>query len=204
MSAERGCARRPRTDLGTIVLHWVLVAALMAAILTGLSIAHAMPGHDWLDAIGPLLPTSEIWANHYRAALAVIMVSVAYAVYVARAALVPRNRLDAVRLRGFSRRPYRWSTVNVVLHWVCYLTLVTEIATGVLLYLDRGGAVMLRVHWIGMWAVFGFLPAHLAFHLAFGGPQQLLRLFRPAPLPPRPPPFDAAGLEPQDRAPPAA
>jgi cytochrome b561 len=204
MGAERRRARKPRTDLGTIILHWVLVAALLATIATGLSIARTAPGRDWLDMIAPVLPTSQIWANHFRAGLAVIIVTVAYPIYIARAALLPRNRLDTIRLRGLSRHPTRWGTINVVLHWVCYLTLVTEIVTGALLYLNRGGATVLRLHWAGMWAVIGFLPAHLLIHIAFGGPQQLLRLFRPAPLPVRPPPFDPSLLDRHDRSPPMA
>jgi hypothetical protein len=46
---------------------------------------------------------------------------------------------------------------------------------------------------------------HLLFHAAFGGAQQLLRLFRPAPLPVRPPPpFDSSALDRQEQSPPTA
>jgi cytochrome b561 len=203
MGVDRPGTRKPRTDLGTIILHWVLVSALIAAVATGLSIARTAPDREWLDTIAPLLPSSQIWANHFRAGLVVILVAIAYPIYVARAALIPRIKLDAIRLRNLGRHPYRWGTVNIALHWVCYITLATEIVTGALLYFNGGGASVLLLHWVGTWAVIGFLPAHLLFHLAFGGPQQLLRLFRPAPLPVRPPPFDPS-LREEERPPPSA
>jgi len=204
MGADRLPVRKPRTDLGTIILHWGLVAALIATVATGLSIARTAPHRDWLDAVAPLLPSSQIWANHFRAGLILILIAIAYPIYVTRAALIPRVRLDAIRLRGLGRHPYCWGTVNVVLHWVCYLTLTADIVTGGLLYFNCGSATVLLLHWMGTWAVVAFLPAHLLFHLAFGGPQQLLRLFRPAPLPARLPPFDPSLFDEEDRPPPSA
>jgi cytochrome b561 len=200
MGADRPVARKPRTDLGTIILHWVLVSALIAAVATGLSIARTAPDREWLDPIAPLLPSSDIWANHFRAGLAVTLVAVAYPIYVTRAALIPRIRLDVIRLRNLGRHPYCWGTVNIALHWLCYLTLASDIVTGGLLYFGFGNATVLLFHWMGTWTVIGFLPAHLMFHLAFGGPQQLLRLFRPAPLAVRPPPFDPS-LRDEERPP---
>jgi cytochrome b561 len=204
MDGSRQRTRKPRTDLGTIILHWALVSALVVAIATGLSIARTVPGRDWLDVLAPVLPSAQIWADHFRAGLALIIIVIAYPIYVARAALIPRLRLDAIRLRDLVRHPYCWGTVNIALHWVCYLTLVTQIVTGALLYLNRGSATVVMLHWVGTWAIIGFLPVHLLFHLAFGGSQQLLRLFRPAPLPMRPPPFDPSALGKQDRSPPTA
>lgn len=204
MDASRQRTRKPRTDLGTIILHWALVGALVVAMATGLSIARTAPDREWLDVLAPLLPSSQIWADHFRAGLAVIIIAIAYPVYVARAALMPRIRIDAIRLRDLTRHPYRWGTVNIALHWACYLTLVTEIVTGALLYVNRGGATVLMLHWVGTWAIIGFLPAHLLFHLAFGGSQQLLRLFRPTPLPVRPPPYDPSLPEESEPSPPTA
>lgn len=205
MDESRQRTRKARTDLGTIILHWALVGALIVATATGLGIADTAPGRDWLDAIAFLLPSTEIWADHFRAGLAVIMIAVAYPVYISRASLIPRIKMDAIRIRDLGSHPYRWGTVNVALHWICYLTLVAEIVTGLLLYLNHGGGTVLMLHWAGMWAIVGFLPAHLLFHLAFGGSQQLLRLFRPAPLPAQPPlPFDPSALDRQERSPPTA
>jgi len=204
MGADRPITRKPRTDLGTIVLHWMLVAALIASVATGLGIARTAPDSDWLDAVAPLLPSTQIWANHFRAGLVLILITIAYPIYVTRAALIPRIRLDAIRFRNLGRHPYRWGTVNIVLHWVCYLTLTTAIVTGGLLYFNCGSVTVLLLHWVGTWAVVGFLPAHLAFHLAFGGPQQLLRLFRPAPLPARSPPFDPSLFDEQEPPPPSS
>jgi hypothetical protein len=111
----------PKTDLGTIILHWLLVGALLGAVATGLRIAGEAPNHGWIAALGGVLPRSGIWTGHLRSALMLIVVAIAYPVYMWRAALLPRirfdrARLDAVRLRGLPHSRYRWAAVNVVLN----------------------------------------------------------------------------------------
>jgi hypothetical protein len=124
-----------------------------------------------------------------------IVVTVAYPIYLWRAALMPRVRLDrvrldAVRLRGLEHSRYRWAAVNIVLNWACYLTVLTEILTGGLLYFDRGGAVVIAIHWLTTWTIIAMAPVHVLVHFAFGGVAQLLRLFRPVLRAPSQPRFD--------------
>jgi Ni,Fe-hydrogenase I cytochrome b subunit len=177
----------PKTDLGTIILHWLLVGALVWAIATGLRIACESPDHDWIRTFDEMLPQSRIWIGHFQSALLLIFVAIAYPIYMVRAALLTRIRLDAVRLRDLGHDRYRWATVNVVLNWACYLTVLTEILTGGLLYFDRGHATVVRIHWLTTWIIIAMAPAHVLAHFAFGGVAQLLRLFRPVQLaPPHP------------------
>jgi cytochrome b561-like protein len=182
---------RPKTDLGTIVLHWLLVGALFGAIATGLSLANEAPDHDWIAALDGIPPQSGIYAGHLRSALMLIVVAIAYPIYMWRAALVPRIRLDAVRLRGLSDSRYCWATVNVVLNWVCYLTVLIAILTGGLLYFDRGGPAVVEIHWLATWTIIAIAPVHVLAHFAFGGVPQLLRLFRPVQLARSQPHFDS-------------
>jgi hypothetical protein len=77
-----------------------------------------------------------------------------------------------------------------VLNWACYLTVLSEILTGGLLYFDRGGAVVIEIHWLVTWTVVAMAPVHVLAHFAFGGVAQLLRLFRPAQLAASQPHFD--------------
>jgi len=45
--------------------------------------------------------------------------------------------LDRIRVAGLFGRSYaRWGAVNVILYWVFFLALLTEIVTGGLLYFD--------------------------------------------------------------------
>ena len=44
---------RRKTDYGTIILHWVLVAAFGVALFSGLRIATEMPDQGWLDLFDP-------------------------------------------------------------------------------------------------------------------------------------------------------
>jgi cytochrome b subunit of formate dehydrogenase len=184
---------RPRTDLGTIILHWLLVGALLGAIATGLSIASEAPDSDWIAALHGVLPRS--WIGHFWSALTLIVVAIAYPIYMWRAALVPRVRLDrvrldAIRLRGLAHNRYRWAAVNVVLNWACYLSVLAAILTGGLLYFDRGSAVVIEIHWLATWIIIAIAPVHVLAHFAFGGVAQLLRLFRPARRAPSQLPFD--------------
>jgi Prokaryotic cytochrome b561 len=180
----------PRTDLGTIIQHWLFVGALLWAIATGLRIACEAPDHDWIRALDGVLPKSGIWIGHFQSALVLIFVAIAYPIYMFRAALVPRIRLDAIRLRELAHNRYRWATVNVVLNWACYLTVLTEILTGGLLYFDRGHAIVVKIHRLATWIIIAIAPAHVLAHFAFGGVAQLLRLFRPVQLAPQQPHFD--------------
>ena len=57
--------RRPKSDLGTILLHWLIVSALCGAVLTGLAIA-ALDNPDLriLPYVSFLLPGENVWYLH--------------------------------------------------------------------------------------------------------------------------------------------
>jgi hypothetical protein len=192
---SRGSDRTRRTDYGTVILHWALVAALAVAFVTGLRIATEAPDRTWINVLDPILPRASVWTAHIPAAVALVGVSTAYAIYMATAGLGRRIRLDRVRLLGlFGRAQARWGTINVALYWVFYLALLTQLITGAALYFGHANRIMLDVHWIGTWVILGYAVVHVLAHLRLGGAAQLMRILRPAPLAPPPPPFDAAEL----------
>jgi cytochrome b subunit of formate dehydrogenase len=194
--------RRPKkervrkTDLGTILLHWVLVVTLSYSILTGLRIAMDSPEHSWLVAFDDFLPLYNVWTLHIPAALVLIAVSVAYAAYVWRGGLMRRIRLDRIRLSGLlnSSRQVRWGSINIILYWVLFLTMIMEIATGTLLWLGYGRGLWVDMHMVGTWIIIGYAGAHVLSHFALGGWNQLARVLRPTKLGPPPKQFDPMEL----------
>jgi len=205
--------RRPfrsrKTDYGTIALHWLLVAALVVALATGLSIGSEAPDRTWINVLSRMLPNAAAWTAHLQSAVALIAVAVAYAVYVLLGGLGRRIRLDRIRLLGLlGRSQARWGAINIVLYWMFFLTMLAELITGGLIYFGYGSSLLLNLHWIGMWALLGYPALHVLAHWRLGGAPQLLRVFRPAPLQPPPPPVDllelVARLAESTRQPPAA
>ncbi|TMK42781.1 MAG: hypothetical protein E6G70_24130, partial [Alphaproteobacteria bacterium] len=96
--------RQRKTDYGTIILHWVLVAASCIALLTGLRIASEAPDRTWINAFDSLLPRSGVWTTHMQAAVVLVGVALAYTIYLARSGLSRRVLLDKIRLRGLLGR----------------------------------------------------------------------------------------------------
>lgn len=180
-----------KTDYGTVIFHWALAASLAVAVATGLRIATETPGRDWLDIFDFLLPKAAVWTEHLQSAILLTGISVAYVVYVWRARLWPRLRLDGIRLRGLFGRPYtRWGTINIVLYWLFFLVFLIQLITGMLMYLGHAGSGMVQMHWFGMWLILGYVVLHIFSHWRYGGVGQLLRILRPASQVASPPPFD--------------
>jgi cytochrome b subunit of formate dehydrogenase len=180
-----------KTDLGTVLLHWTLVALLLIAVATGLRIALDSP-HDlaWLHSWDFLLPQSIVWTAHIPAGAALIALALSYAIYMSKAGLARRIRPDLARLKGIAgRSTARYGGINLLLYWVLFAALAIELVTGSMLYIGYGGWAA-EMHYAATWVIVGYVPVHLAVHYAIGGKWQLLRVFNPGPLAPRPAEFD--------------
>jgi cytochrome b subunit of formate dehydrogenase len=180
-----------KTDYGTVLLHWTLVALLVVALATGLRIAIDSP-YDlhWLRLLDFLLPQSIVWTAHIPVGTALIALAVSYAIYMAKTGLSRRIRLDVGRLKGIAGKPSaRRGAVNIILYWVLFLALGVLLVTGSMLYMGYGGWAA-ELHLMATWVVIGYIPAHIAVHYAIGGKYQLLRIFNPGRLAPPPAEFD--------------
>ena len=130
----------PRTDVGTITLHWATALAFVVSLVTGIRIAAdalRAPFSKWL---APVLPQGEIFSWHFLAGLAVFFCGSAYVAYLARSGLVERNSPKKTRILTM-RAPARlkWGAVNIILHWFVYALVIFLTGTGVMMYLGYGG-----------------------------------------------------------------
>ncbi len=173
----------PRSDIGTIFLHWATAIAFVVSLLTGIRIAtfgHVAPGFaQWLS---PILPQGEMWTWHFVASLALFFCSSAYLLYIMRSGLAPRNALKKLRLMLIpGAGKLRWDGLNVGLHWFVYALITVMTVTGIILYLGYGGW-WVWIHSVTALVGLGYIFAHVLSHYLYGGWWQLFRLFRPAKL----------------------
>ncbi|MCP8939085.1 ethylbenzene dehydrogenase-related protein [Alsobacter sp. SYSU M60028] len=175
--------RHSRSDTGTIVLHWLCVAAVFGSLFTGLRIAADERDSTFSKWLSPILPQGEVWTWHFVAGMTLIVSALAYALYMIRARLGARvspRRVAVIAYAGPTKA--RWNAVNVALHWASYLLIALMTATGVALYLGYG-SWLTWLHTVLAYTMLSYVVAHVAVHFLYGGLDQLLRLFRPTGLP---------------------
>ncbi|GGH06776.1 hypothetical protein GCM10007036_01250 [Alsobacter metallidurans] len=173
---------KPRSDVGTIVLHWATAIAVVVSLATGLRIGGDSPDSIVGKALWSVLPQGEIWTWHFVAGLGLFFCASAYAIYMKRAGLLARiapARARVITLPAALR--LRWNALNVILHWVIYAVLAALTATGVALYAGFGGWII-PVHGLLATGTLVYIGVHVFTHFMYGGLDQLLRLFKPTAL----------------------
>jgi Prokaryotic cytochrome b561 len=162
--------RQRKTDYGTIILHWLLVAAILVAFVTGLRIATESPDRAWLNWLDPVLPRANVWVPHMEAAIVLTAVSIAYAIYLIRAGLTRRIVLDKIRLKGLvGRKQAKFGSLSVLLIWTFFAAMLALIVSGGLLYFGlSAGYGMKMVHWYATWVIPLFAALHVLVHYAIG------------------------------------
>ena len=174
--------RAPRSDVGTLVLHWVVAVAFLVCLFTGIRLASDAlnaPVSRWLI---PILPQGNIWTWHFIAGLTLFFGASAYVLYMLRSGLMQRNAVKKTRVLAMQApASMKWAAINVLLHWFVYALVVFMFVTGIMLYLGRGGWWV----WLHSTAAFvglTYIAVHIVAHFMHGGWQQLLRVFRPTQL----------------------
>lgn len=192
MAAKR--SQRRTTDFGTIILHALLIASFCVLIATGLRIATDDPEAEWIGALDLVLPTNNLWFNHLVAGTVLTATLLSYLVYIWRARLGSRVRLDKTRLLALARpNAGRWAAIGVLVYWVLMVALATEVVTGLMLFAQADRHV-LTLHLYATYVSIAAVVAHVGAHAAYGGLAQILRILRPAPLHMAEPPPDLAEL----------
>ncbi len=174
--------RRLKTDTGTVLLHWIAVAAIVVNLVTGFAIAADAPHREWVRALRGLLPHGEIWRVHIVSALVLISVAVAYGVYLARTGLSGRVRLDKPRLYSLKLRGRaRWAAINILLYWVVFVLMLIQIGTGAVLYLGHGGFWVTLHFWAAV-LILIYPFVHVLAQYCYGHVHQVMRILTPGPL----------------------
>lgn len=172
----------PRTDVGTILIHWIASIACIINLVTGLRLAADQEFSVVWRAIAPVLPQGEIWSWHIISGLGLTFASTTYIVYMHRSGLMRRIALDKLRaLTMPAPRQAKWGAINVLLHWALYALVVLQTVTAALLYLGYGGWNV-TIHSTAATFVLLYIAAHLIGHFGYGGWLQILRVFKPARL----------------------
>jgi cytochrome b subunit of formate dehydrogenase len=172
----------PRTDIGTLVLHWATAIAFVVSLFTGIRIAADAlyaPVSKWLS---PILPQGEIWTFHFYAGLTLFFCAAAYFVYMRRSGLGSRNALKKTRMMVMPvANKMRFGGFNVLLHWAAYVIVGIMTVTGIFLYLGHGGWLV-QVHSYVAFTGLTYIFIHALAHYLYGGWWQVFRVFRPARL----------------------
>ncbi|WP_102225917.1 cytochrome b/b6 domain-containing protein [Acidimangrovimonas sediminis] len=169
----------PRTDIGTVLLHWSVAGATVVLLLTGLRITSDDVGHEWLRALDGVLMSNDLWTRHILAAQVLTAAAVGYAIYLPASRLTGRIHVDRLRLKGlFGTSQTRWSCLNALICWGFLIAASGLIVTGWLAYVGAPEPV-LDLHLWCTWAVVAFVPLHLYALLRLGGFRHLARMFRP-------------------------
>ncbi|MHB2169012.1 ethylbenzene dehydrogenase-related protein [Alsobacter sp. R-9] len=173
---------RPRTDAGTIVIHWGLALSVMAALATGLRIEAEGPSATAVDRLlVPLLPTWRLWLVHIVAGMALAGFLAAHVMLLRTAGLGARLQLRWDRISGLAvPGRARWSAASLILTWFFLVLAAGQVFSGLLIHTDLAPGLM-PAHRLASWGVALFVPGHVALHVAMGGTQQLLRIVRPRP-----------------------
>lgn len=169
----------PRTDAGTVLLHWVAIGAVVVLLLTGLRFTSDDVHHMWMHDLDGYLPSDNLWFRHMVAGFAFTVTAAGYGVYMTKGRLLDRIRLNAARLQGlFGNAKARWSCINVLLYWSFMVAAVGACVTGWLAYYGVAEPV-LRIHLLCTWVIISFPAMHIVALIRVGGVPQVARIFRP-------------------------
>ncbi|MEO8241179.1 MAG: cytochrome b/b6 domain-containing protein [bacterium] len=171
--------RWPRTDVGTVVLHWVVLIAVVVLLMTGLRFSSDDIHHLWLRDFDAQLWSENLWQLHMIAGYALTVSLVVYANYLARARLFDRIRVNAARMQALFGTPKsRWSSIHVLMSWAFLIAAAAACVTGWLTYYGLAGPAV-RIHLLCSWVILTFPVLHVLALLRIGGVPHLARILRP-------------------------
>jgi hypothetical protein len=171
--------RWPRTDIGTVVFHWLAVASVAVLLLTGLRFSSDDIHNIWLRTFDQVLASEDVWYRHMIAGYGFTFVAAGYSVYMLKARLFDRIRLNSTRMKDlFGSSQKRWASINVISCWAFLIAAIGACTTGWLAYFGASAQV-LYLHRLCTWVIIGFPALHILALAKMGGLAQLSRILRP-------------------------
>jgi Ethylbenzene dehydrogenase/Prokaryotic cytochrome b561 len=169
------------TDLPTILMHWGLVAALLASVSTGWRIAGMTDSSGVLRWLDVLLLQGNVLRWHFVSGSVLTALVVAYVVFLWRMDLGARLSVRLASLRSADHKT-RWQAINRLIYWMSFVLLLGAAITGVLVYfgtslLPTNG--LIRVHQWLSWGFVLYMGLHIAAQVVLGGFQHLLKIMTP-------------------------
>lgn len=168
-----------RNPVASVVLHWALVAALVASFLTGMRIAADAAGASVTRALEPVLPQGNVFEWHLMAAIAMVSLAAAYLAYLLHSGLVARYRPARLARGG------RWKRVNLLVYWLLFTLFFVSLGSGMVIYLlpAWGGLGWVEAaHRAAAWGFAGGVLLHVLGQFMAGGWSRLARIFLPRPV----------------------
>lgn len=184
-STEPVKASLPRSDYPTIILHWALLATLIASFITGMQVAADDPDSTWAQGLRWLLPQGNVIVWHLISALTFVAIVAGYTAFLWHAEALRRislNRKWWKMLTASTDHRTRWRAVNTIVYWAGFLTLITALVTGILMDLVPGQdtyALSGVIHQYAAWALPLYILLHISVLVIMAGWGHLLKLFRP-------------------------
>ncbi|MGI9509693.1 MAG: ethylbenzene dehydrogenase-related protein [Geminicoccaceae bacterium] len=185
-------APKPRADLCTFVLHWLLVICVLVSLLTGLRIAadyHASIAGSMSSGLGWLLPEGPVITWHVWSSWLLVFVAFAYAAFLWWSRESIRVKLDrSVRQRlvrawtsgRFWHDLPAWFAINVVIYQIAFVLIGLMALTGWMLYagvsLGLGHDVISTIHGLFAYTFIAYIVIHILAQLKSGA---FWKIFRP-------------------------
>ena len=175
---------RPRSDAPTAILHLALLVTLIVSLLTGFRVAADDLDATWTRALSGILMQGSVIYWHAAAAYGLLVISIAYVLFLARTHLGARVAVDAARIQAIAaaERQTRWQAINVLLYWIAFIAIGVAGATGTLMYLDSAlfpDDLVRAIHRVAAWSIVAYALIHATAQLVMGGIRQLLKILSP-------------------------
>lgn len=181
--------KKPRTDIFTMVVHWLLVIALVVAVLTGLRIAYDEP-ESILNGLAisayAILPAGAVIDWHIYCSWLLVALIIAYTVFMVASKQGARITFTSAGFKRIGKALTKgpkelvgWQAANALLYQVAFLLVLTMAVTGVMMYSGTSvglAPIVTLIHGVSAALFILYIVLHVVAQLFRG---DFMKIFRP-------------------------